>query len=109
MEFFAKVDPLWHDNELWVNPFVEDVHDAMDDVSELIPFAIRWRKFTNSRWLSVGLAVRALVLSSSMGLEALMSMARADPEATDFCLRGFGRLQSHIKDQLCSFALALCA
>ena len=94
---FAAIDPQWEDGKLFVNSRVTDDPEGINSVTHLFMKAATWRKFTKSRWLSLGHAARSLTMCLPLGLEMWVSQVRHDPTATDYYLHGFGRMTSHIK------------
>lgn len=97
VELFGLIDPLWEDGALWVNPYVLEDEETASKVTEVLFFASKWRTFSNSRWLTMGYATRALVLSLAFGLEHWVALVRADPKASDYYLHGFSRLSPALK------------
>eukprot|EP00974_Lingulodinium_polyedra_P049628 4773131-Lingulodinium_polyedra.AAC.1 len=57
----------------------------------------KWRKFTESRWTSIGATARQLLRSMCVGLESLVALTRDDPLVSDFHLHGFEKLSCDIK------------
>ena len=55
-------------------------------------YLLKWKMFTDSRWVTIGTASRLLLLSISVGLEALVSTTRNLPNVSDFHLHGFEKM-----------------
>ena len=52
----------------------------------------RLKKFSGSRWVTVGESCRSLLAAMSLGLEGLVSMVRESPKASGYHIHGFGQL-----------------
>ena len=61
---------------------------------------LRWRKFSESRWATIGPACRAVVCSLAIGLDQLITRARANPSTTDAHLHVYGRMSTPIKQYM---------
>ena len=83
---------------------LEDAEHSITLVAWLLLKVLRWQRFTQSRFLSLGSSCRGLVASLAVGLEGLVSLTRADPRATDFHLHGF----THLTNQ-CRVLAVVCA
>jgi hypothetical protein len=99
LEAVAEVNPWWSaaDGHLWVNGRLADDSEATEKVSHILLYLFKWRKFTESRWITIGPACRSLLWGLCVGLERLVAMTRADPKATDFHLHGFAKLSMDLK------------
>ena len=49
----------------------------------------RFRKFTESRWVTVGEACRRLIASQMVGLPGLVDLIRKDEHASDYYIHGY--------------------
>ena len=72
----------------------------MEQISVVCLYMFKWRKFTESRFGTIGPSCRALLCSLLVGLEQLVAMTRSDEKATDFHLHGFVRLSCSIRRYL---------
>lgn len=106
VEAFGSLDPLWDGVALWVNPCFPDVDQAKSEMCNLLFWAAKWRRFTNSRWLSLGQAARHLLITLLCGLEPWVALARAAPGGSlEYYLHGFDGLTPSIKRQFVITAL----
>ena len=97
LDLGATITPHWHDGHFWVSHQLQGDPAAMDKISAVCLYMFRWRKFTESRWCSIGTCCRAVLCSLFVGLEQLVSLTRSDPKATDYHLHGFERLSKQIR------------
>jgi hypothetical protein len=97
LEEVALVGPWFEDGRLYINQGLADDPGCMERVSHVMLYLCRWRKFSDSRWCTVGSSCRSLLWGLCVGLEAWVAMARADPSCTDFFLHGFSKLTPSIK------------
>lgn len=97
IEMLADINPWWADGKLWVSGKLTADPDCIEKVSHALLYLIRWRKFCDSRWCTVGPCCRALLCGLCVGLEAWVAMVRADATATDYHLKGIGRLSQAMK------------
>ena len=93
----ALVGPWFRDGRLYVNQELADDPDCVQRASRVILYLCRRRKFSDSRWCTVGTSCRSLLWRLCVGLEAWMAMARADPSCADFFLHGFANLTPSVK------------
>ena len=100
IEIVATVNPRWHSGFLWVSSSLQDDPTGMEQISAVCLYMFKWRKFTESRFGTIGPSCRALLCSLLVGLEQLVAMTRSDEKATDFHLHGFVRLSCSIRRYL---------
>ena len=105
IEHIASLNPVWSGGCLYINDCEDQEQSTIEQVSHLFFYLMRWRKFTQSRWGSIGTSCRALVATTLLGLPTLVSMTRADPHVSDYHLRGFERLSPKVME----FAIAAAA
>ena len=67
-------------------------HDLTSIVVSVLMAVWRARKFTDSRWLSMGRSARALVASRLTGLPSLLEYSSRKPSVSTYYLGGFLRL-----------------
>ena len=89
----VTVDPIWAEGALWVNREVLEQEDAYALVSKCLLYIFKFRKFTESRWMSTSDAARGIVASCLVGLQALVDRCnRTYPQGVKYHLQGFGQL-----------------
>ena len=57
----------------------------------------KFRRFSESRWLTLGDACRALIASEICGLSALASSIIDDPQSSNFFISGFSYMDDRVK------------
>ena len=107
LEVVAEVHPIWSGTTLLVAANLQHQTDFLEKVSRVLLYLWRWRRFTESRFASLGAASRALVASLLAGLQPLVAITRQDPHCSDYHLHGFQRLAGDALQ--CAVVLALSA
>ena len=95
LDLVVEVDP-WYDGALlYVNPLVleETAEDPFGKCSECVMYLLKWRTFSEARFLSMGLASAGLLTSLAVGLNAMVTDAHASPGVSTYHLNGFTRLK----------------
>jgi hypothetical protein len=73
-----------------------DVYDAADLVGQLVTLVLGvWsiRRFSDSRWLTVGPCARGIIGAALLGLPSFVSWVQKKPSVSGFFLNGFWRLK----------------
>ena len=55
---------------------------------------MRFEKYSDSRWLTVGGTCRALTAALLLGIDSLVGCIRADPKSSDYYIGGHSRLSA---------------
>jgi len=84
----------WKDGLLCVKDTAASSQNIVGQVSFALLSVWKFKKFSSSRWVSVGCSCRSLVASLLTGLESLVAKIRADPVASDWNIHGFGKLSA---------------
>ena len=84
---------------------VEDPQ-GFEKVASMVMLMLRWRKFNESRWATLGPACRSLLCASCIGLSELVAVARASHTTSNYYLHGFDRLNEACKLYACVAAAA---
>lgn len=106
VEELCQLNPVWLDGELCVSPEAQEQDCVMERLTGVMLYLFRFRKFTESRWTTLGAASRGLVCAMSVGLVGLMAYVRAMPGVSDWHLHGFARLVDEGKHFVCVCGLA---
>ena len=80
--------------------------DSVQRLSGLLLEVFKLPSFTESRWLTVGLSARQLVLSMSLGYVSLFQHILDQQHLTEFESHGAQRLSSEAKEFCCVLSLA---
>jgi hypothetical protein len=91
-KILADLDLRWDGNALWVAERHRTTPDVVEKVSACMLAVFKFREFTASRWLTVGIACRSLIGALAVGLRPLVAMIRADPSASDYYMHGFAEV-----------------
>ena len=83
LESVACVNPWWKDGMLHVSAALPDETDKLEKVSGVLLYLFLWRKFTDSRFCTIGPSLRAVLASLAVGLSGLVAVTREDPKAFD--------------------------
>ena len=97
LERVAEINPWWADGFLWVSAHLAEDDDATEKVTFVLVYMCQWRRFCDSRWVTIGPSCRPLLWCLCIGLEQWVSLTRSYPGESDFHLHGFSRLSPSIK------------
>jgi len=86
----------WEGGALWVNSRHKNDPDIMTRVQNAILYLWLFRKFTESRWCTVGLVSKAITASLSVGLDDLVVTALAAGCKT-YHIHGFAKLGAELR------------
>jgi len=93
----ADLGLLWRDGALCFNAKKAECPDLVAEISALYLHVMRFRKFTNSRWLTIGDSCKTIVSALLLGLQPLVAMIRALPTTSSFYIGGFEQLTESVK------------
>ena len=97
VETFVDVNPWFSGGRLWVSGEWEGNEELEENLSRMILYLLKLKRFTESRWCTIGPSCRALVACLACGLEFLVAIARKDPRTSEFYISGFSRLTQQVK------------
>ena len=66
---------------------------VVERVCNVLLGVFRFKKFTDSRWVTLGDACRTLA-AGSLGLRGLVDLVRADKTTSDYYIHGFDQLDA---------------
>eukprot|EP00974_Lingulodinium_polyedra_P022330 2155345-Lingulodinium_polyedra.AAC.1 len=84
VETLLDLGLIWSEGQLWVNSSFEKDLELFEKLTLCIMGVMRFPKFTDSRWLSVGTSARTMVASMLLGLDSLVAFCRKDPATSDY-------------------------
>jgi hypothetical protein len=96
-ETLAELGLRWANGHLQVSERHKSSDSLIETVCSSMLVVFKWKKFTDSRWCTIGDACRALVASLTVGLEPMVKKLRADSKTSDWYLKGFSRLSEVTK------------
>ena len=95
-ESLADLDLHWREGQLLVSEAHIDAGGVVERISDCLLYVLRFKKFTDSRWCTVGDSCRSLVASLCLGLQGLAKVTRSDPTASEYHLHGFDNLTPQV-------------
>jgi len=98
---------VFADGRLWVDQTFQQP-DALDKVAAAVLHVWRFRKYTDSRWLSASTSAKPLIAALRLGLESCVRFTRDDPKASDCFLHGFAKLTPDVVYAATVLALSSC-
>ena len=90
---------LWYDSvddKLYVSPDYANDPEVLEVVSSILLHIWRFRRFTESRWISLGDSSRTLVASLMVGLGSVVTEILDDPACSNYHIGGFQHLSSDL-------------
>jgi hypothetical protein len=91
-EELARLNLLWDGEMLLASVSCRDDPKVLERISTLLLGVFKFRRFTSSRWISVGSSCRTLTAALSLGLGKIVQLARADKGTSDYYIGGFKML-----------------
>lgn len=92
-----RLNLCWSNGALLVSPECRGSPELMEDLAAVVLYLFRFRKFTESRWTTLGDSSRCLLCALAVGLEHFVDFVRKIPGVSDWHLGGFSRLSADIK------------
>ena len=105
LELAVSLDVHVVDGKVWLNPHWQGRTDALESLVSFYLYCFRFRKASESRWLSIGVACRCVLLSLSLGLPTLLQWLLDQPKVPDSDLSGWSK---HFVGELPKF-VTVCA
>lgn len=92
VETLVDLGLRWCKGCLYVSSKHRRSEDLVAKVSSAMVALFRFRKFSDSRWCTVGDSCRTLTAALCCGLGGLVALVRSSPTTSDFYIHGFERL-----------------
>lgn len=89
MALMMEVQPRFSDGRLLVSSSLKDREDTPGVVTMLLMKLLEFRRWSDSRWLSIGRSCRSLVLSLMLGLDNLIQYSLRQKGTSSYYLGGF--------------------
>ena len=89
LEFAVDLRIRWHEGRLKVRRSAQDNNHLVREIGLFLLYVWRFRRFTESRWLSLGFSARGLLGSLLLGLDDLTAHIFAVPSVSHYYLTGF--------------------
>ena len=84
----------YEDGQIQVTQDVSGMPGWVDTITFVLLSAWKFVRFTDSRFLSVGISARTTIAALLLGIDSLVAMIKEDPIASKFYLNGFARLMA---------------
>eukprot|EP00971_Amphidinium_carterae_P336401 6472763-Amphidinium_carterae.2 len=98
IDLLCEMELRWGENELCISEtYASSSGDVIGDISLCILAVLRVRKYSDSRWLTIGVSCKTLLAACLLGLCDLVAHVRAQHHTSDFYLHGFTRLSKDLK------------
>ena len=97
VDLFVAANPEYSNGLLYVNPGLESDENCLEKVALLMDYALRWKKFSTTRWLGFGISCQYLALSLAVGLDEVVKIVRNDSRVSDYYLHGYTRLDLTVR------------
>ena len=92
VEELVKLRLLYRDGHLQVLDVHLQDQGLHESIHHCLLSVLRIRRFTSSRWCSMGASCRQLLASLLLGVSAIVDMCFADPSCSDYYLNGYKML-----------------
>ena len=97
LENLVSLNPVWRDGALWINiAWAEDL-ELWERLSAAMLLIFHFRKFTESRWTTVGKVCKSIIAALSVGLAELVAYIREDPKSSEYHIHGFDNLTDELR------------
>ena len=88
-EQLAELGLWWHNDRLEVAREHIGKADLIRDIVGLFTSVLKFKRFSDSRWVSQGPSCRTFVIGRQLGLDELVNTIRKDPKASDYYIHGY--------------------
>ena len=96
LQEFGLLRPRWDGQILWINGAEQKNGDIFARISVIISYPWCWRKYNSARFLILGNGSRMLVCARLLGLDRIVAMGRAAPNASDYWLHHYGNIDARM-------------
>ena len=87
----------WQNGNLYVKKAYKDDTDILEWLYNACLTVYRFKKFSSSRWISIGSCLRTLIASCALGIRELHKMTIEAPGVGSYYLGGFSRLNGALR------------
>lgn len=86
----------WRKGRLQIYESAASKPDFVEKVTACMLSVFRFKRFTDSRWCTIGDSCRSLFASLALGLSGLVALVRSEPKTSDFYIGGFSNFDSGV-------------
>ena len=91
LELFVAVNPLWIGGKLHVSSSLLTRSDAIEAVTTIIHYCLKWVDFSDTRWTKVGQCSRLYIRSLAIGVDEIVKIAERNDAICKWHLNGYNR------------------
>ena len=91
-ELLAELGLFWHNGKLVVDRALLGRESLISDAEHCITTVLKFKQFSDSRWVTMGGSCRTITAGRQLGLDHLVSMIRADGSTSDYYIHGYAEL-----------------
>ena len=108
VELLTQLQIRWDEGVLKIACAYDGRHDTPQLVATCLLLLWKFRRFSESRWLTLGDSCRALLASELCGLTALVQAILADSSYSSYYLSGFLHMDAQVKLMIGIVATSSC-
>ena len=101
LALFVSLQLRFHSNRLWVAARFQDDAQIVNKITCALLYLWKFKKFSETRWCTLGNQCRRMVGAVSLGLRELVGSIHEDARESDYYLNGFSRLSTAILEMMC--------
>ena len=99
----AERGVFWREGRLHVKKACQHDEEIMPWLYSACMTVFRFKKFSSSRWITIGSCLRTLVAALALGLMRLVQVTLEDPKVSSYYLGGFKKLSAAMR-RFCAVA-----
>ena len=89
LELFVQVNIVWDGHRLHVSSSLLASQDAIDAVTTVVRYCLKWVDFSETRWVKVGSAGRLYLRSLLVGIDGLVQLTEQNDAICKWHLNGY--------------------
>jgi len=105
-EEFVELGLMWADGRLRVHEKNRGSEGIWARLSNCLLYSLKFTKFSDSRWCTLGRSARQLLLARLVGLDSLVAAVLGNPKASHFYIGGYKRKTGKVDRFICLAAFA---
>jgi hypothetical protein len=88
IDLFVSVNPYFLAGQLYVDAGLANDPECLAKVSSCMTYCLTWQRFSETRWVKVGMSARYHLRSFCIGLTEIVLDCAADPDVSNYYLNG---------------------
>ena len=97
LDIFVDLAPTWRGNSIHMRSTKETDPKAVEHISQIYLWLLRFRKFAQTRWLTAGVSSRSTFRAGVLGLKSLLEWTAAAPGSSDYYLHHHTRFDPDLQ------------